>query len=57
MCGSTPSSSLRKNLEVERLFSFLRVGSGCALGFRRRLWRSDRLIIYAATNFGMRIRL
>jgi hypothetical protein len=26
-------------------------------GFRRRLWRSDRPIIYAATNFGMRIRL
>jgi hypothetical protein len=51
------TSSLRKNLEVEQLLSFLRVGSGCALGFRRRFWRSDRPNIYAATNFGMRIRL
>jgi hypothetical protein len=30
------TSSLRKNLEVEPLLSFLMVGSGCALAFGGR---------------------
>ena len=51
------SSSLRKNLEVERLLSFLRVGSAVRLAFDGDFGASDRSIIYVATNFGMRIRL